>query len=68
VRKCPAAAIGSNLSGKQLRPAPLTNKSRGRTFHARPDLLGKLVKFDGDQYVVDFIRPDADDRSKQTRK
>jgi hypothetical protein len=48
--------------------AALTNKSGGRTFHVRPDLLGKLVKFDGDHYVVDFTRPDADDRPKQTRK
>jgi hypothetical protein len=45
-----------------------TNKSGGRTVHVRPDLLGKLVKFDGDHYVVDFIRPDADDRPKHARK
>jgi hypothetical protein len=45
-----------------------TNKSGGRTFHVRPDLLGKLIKFDGDHYVVDFIRADADDKPKHTRK
>ncbi|HVO45906.1 MAG TPA: hypothetical protein VMT29_06180 [Steroidobacteraceae bacterium] len=39
--------------------AALTTKSGGRTFHVRPDLLGKLVKFDGDHLIVDFMRPDA---------
>jgi hypothetical protein len=27
-----------------------------RSFHVRPDLVGKLVSFDGDHFVVDFIR------------
>ncbi len=45
-----------------------TNKSGGRTFHVRPDLLGKLVKFDGDHYIVDFVRPEAEERPKQGRR
>jgi hypothetical protein len=45
-----------------------TEKMGGRTFHVRPDLLGKLVKFDGDHYVVDFTRPDADSKPKRARK
>jgi hypothetical protein len=27
-----------------------------RSFHVRPDLIGKLVSFDGESYVVDFKR------------
>jgi hypothetical protein len=27
-----------------------------RSFHVRPDLIGKLVSFDGENYVVDFTR------------
>lgn len=26
-------------------------------YHVRPDLIGKLVEFDGDHFVVDFTRP-----------
>lgn len=31
----------------------------GRTggYHVRPDLIGKVVEFDGDRFVVDFTRP-----------
>lgn len=29
-----------------------------RTFHIRSDLVGKLVKFDGDHFIVDFTRRD----------
>jgi len=28
----------------------------GRSFHVRPDLVGKVVKFDGDHFIVDFTR------------
>jgi hypothetical protein len=31
-------------------------KSRSRSFHVRPDLIGKIVKFDGDHFIVDFSR------------
>ena len=30
-----------------------------RTIHVRSDLIGKVVEFDGDGYVVDFTRPVA---------
>lgn len=45
-----------------------TNKSGGRTFHIRPDLLGKLVKFDGDHFVVDFMRPSTGEVPTKRRK
>jgi hypothetical protein len=28
-----------------------------RGYHVRPDLIGKVVKFDGDHFMVDFTRP-----------
>lgn len=27
-----------------------------RSFHVRTDLVGKLVKFDGDHFIIDFTR------------
>jgi hypothetical protein len=29
-----------------------------RSFHVRPDLTGKIVKFDGDHFIIDFTRPE----------
>lgn len=34
-----------------------TGKTRG--YHVRPDLIGKVVEFDGDHFVIDFTRPQA---------
>jgi hypothetical protein len=34
----------------------MSGKRGGRGFHVRWDLIGKLVKFDGDHFVVDFTR------------
>jgi len=31
-------------------------KRRSRSFHVRSDLIGKVVKFDGDHFIVDFTR------------
>ena len=28
----------------------------GRRFHVRSDLIGKLVEFDGDHFIIDFTR------------
>lgn len=33
--------------------------TRNRTCHVRPDLIGTVVKFDGDHFVVDFKRGEA---------
>jgi hypothetical protein len=30
--------------------------TRSRTCHVRPDLIGAVVEFDGDHYIVDFKR------------
>lgn len=32
-------------------------RNRGCRYHVRPDLIGKVVEFDGDRFVVDFTRP-----------
>lgn len=32
------------------------SSKRSRSFHVRPDLVGKVVKFDGDHFIVDFTR------------
>ena len=35
----------------------IAGNDRGRrSFHVRSDLIGKLVKFDGDHFIVDFTR------------
>jgi hypothetical protein len=31
-------------------------KSRTRGFHVRSDLVGSVVKFDGDHFIIDFTR------------
>ncbi|HEV2442492.1 MAG TPA: hypothetical protein VGT07_08205 [Steroidobacteraceae bacterium] len=32
---------------------------QGGGYHVRPDLIGKVVEFDGDRFVIDFTRPPA---------
>lgn len=41
----------SAVNGATTKPA--------RSFHVRPDLVGTIVKFDGDHYIIDFTRPEA---------
>jgi hypothetical protein len=33
-----------------------------RGYHVRPDLIGKVVKFDGDHFMIDFTRPEETGR------
>jgi hypothetical protein len=35
------------------------NTGRTSGYQVRPDLIGKVVEFDGDRFVVDFTRPQA---------
>lgn len=37
-------------------PPDPANGRRGRGFHVRTDLVGRLVEFDGDHFIVDFTR------------
>ncbi|HVS78051.1 MAG TPA: hypothetical protein VHE11_14025 [Steroidobacteraceae bacterium] len=36
---------------------PVTSSGKGPGYHVRPDLLGRVVEFDGDHFIVDFTRP-----------
>ncbi|MEJ0035729.1 MAG: hypothetical protein WDO68_06580 [Gammaproteobacteria bacterium] len=66
-RAAEAAKLGEHLTlardGKlpvrmiiiQEKPQPEGNVKR--EVHVRTDLIGSVVSFDGDTYVVDFIRP-----------
>jgi hypothetical protein len=37
--------------------SPAVNEQkRNRSFHVRSDLVGTVVKFDGDQFIIDFTR------------
>jgi hypothetical protein len=38
--------------------ASLTDAKGGaaRSYHVRPDLVGKVLKFDGDHFIIDFTR------------
>jgi hypothetical protein len=46
------------LPVRMLITTALTDASgrSSRSFHVRPDLVGKIVKFDGDHFIVDFTR------------
>lgn len=39
-----------------MSPTDATKVKSPAGFHARPDLIGKVVKFDGDHFIVDFTR------------
>ncbi len=46
-------------------PVDAGSNRRGTSFHVRRDLIGKLVKFDGDHFIVDFTRlPETTSRRK----
>lgn len=51
-------AHDGGLPVRMIVTSPAREKT-GRTSgcHVRPDLIGKVVEFDGDRFVVDFTRP-----------
>jgi hypothetical protein len=54
-----ALARDGALPVRMLITTSLTDAKSGRSsrsFHVRPDLIGKIVKFDGDHFIVDFTR------------
>jgi hypothetical protein len=80
-RVAEAAALGAHLKlaheGKlPVRIIILAEKPRPegtvkREIHIRSDLIGSVVQFDGDHYVVDFVRavaPAETARPKQTQR
>jgi hypothetical protein len=50
-------ALGGALPVRMI-VASAAETSRGpvRGYHVRPDLIGKVVKFDGDHFMIDFAR------------
>ena len=48
-------ATVAELPPGHLRTIPAGSKV-SRSFHVRPDLVGKVIKFDGDHYIIDFTR------------
>jgi len=41
--------------------------TRARTCHVRPDLIGTVVEFDGDHFIVDFKRREEVSRAVTSR-
>lgn len=68
-RTVESAALSSHLSlardGKlPVRMIVIAEKKRpdgpdGREIHVRSDLIGSVVQFDGDHYIIDFVRAGA---------
>ena len=54
-----ARAHDGGLPVRMIVTFPQQRGKAGRTggYHVRPDLIGKVVEFDGDRFVVDFTRP-----------
>ena len=49
-----ALARDGELPVRMVVTTPAEGKTSG--FHVRPDLIGKVVKFDGDHFIIDFTR------------
>jgi hypothetical protein len=69
-----SARLGSHLSlardgNLPVRMIVIANKQEegtaGREIHIRSDLIGSVVEFDGDHYVVDFVRAAATPAAKR---
>jgi hypothetical protein len=53
-----ALARDGELPVRMIVKTPVDDGSNkhGRSFHVRRDLIGKLVEFDGDHFIIDFRR------------
>lgn len=51
-----ALARDGELPVRMVVTSVATEKKRTRSYHVRADLVGKVVKFDGDHFIVDFTR------------
>lgn len=71
-----SAALGTHLSlardgGLPVRMVviiaskPSEEGMSGREIHIRSDLIGSVVEFDGDHYIVDFVRAAAAEPAKR---
>jgi hypothetical protein len=59
----PVRMVVATAAGRPgvARPAYATKAKK--TFHVRKDLVGKVVSFDGDNFVIEFRKTDADPES-----
>lgn len=53
-------ALDGALPVRMVVAFPADVKKGARGYHVRPDLIGKVVKFDGDHFMIDFTRPGGD--------
>jgi hypothetical protein len=63
-----ALARDGELPIRMVVISPPTDRKRSRGVHVRTDLIGKLVQFDGDRFVVDFTRPEVPAAPKSRRR
>ena len=49
-------ARDADLPVRMIVTSVVTEKKRSVSCHVRSDLIGKVVKFDGDHFIVDFTR------------
>ena len=76
-REAVSAALSAHLSlardGKlPVRMIVISSKPREEgnptnEFHVRTDLIGNVVEFDGDHYIVDFVRAEVPEKAKAVR-
>lgn len=52
----PVRLVIATASNRGVVDAGLDASTTSKTFHIRPDLVGKIVRFDGDEFVIDFAR------------
>jgi hypothetical protein len=51
------AAVRDNLAVRLIVAHPATKGTRvAKYFHVRPDVVGRVVSFDGDEFVLEFVR------------
>lgn len=63
--------LGTALSGGGTVRSVFITAARGtvsRVVHVRPDLVGKVVEFDGDRFSVDFTRLEVEEAPKPRRR
>ena len=49
-------ARDADLPVRMIVTAPRSEEQRGGSCHVRTDLIGKVIKFDGDHFIIDFTR------------
>jgi hypothetical protein len=63
-----AQARDGDLTVRMVVISPAVAGRSARSVHVRNDLIGKVVQFDGDHFVVDFTRPEAPVEPKVRRR